>query len=116
MAGFPDALPGDTVNWEIPNTGHVITGHSRAGERTGFCIPSRGIFFDAGIHCWNVPKAVFITHSHTDHSFALPMITADLDLKLNAYAPVEAVFVIEQHLQATAQLNACSTKNQVCII
>lgn len=113
MSGFPDALPGDTAKWVIPNTNYTITGHSRAGERTGFCLPSQGIFFDAGIHCWNTPKIVFITHSHTDHSFALPMMTADPDKPVTAYAPKDAVPLVQNHLQATAQLNACSLQTQV---
>ena len=114
MSHFPDALPGDTVKWKIPDTSYTITGHSRAGERTGFCLPTQGIFFDAGIHCWNIPKLIFITHTHTDHSFALPMITADLDLKVDAYAPIAAVPLLENHMQATAQLNACSLSPRVC--
>lgn|SRR3990167_3879062 len=116
MSGFPDALPGDTTNWKIPNSSYTITGHSRAGERTGFCLTSHGIFFDAGIHCWNVPKFIFVTHSHTDHSFALPMMTATLSTPAQVYVPTEAAPFFNNHLQATAQLNACSAEIQVTSI
>lgn len=109
---MPNALPGDTANWQIPNTKYTITGHSRAGERTGFCIKSLGVFFDAGLSAWCPCKYIFISHSHTDHSFALPMMIATLDTPAEVYVPQEAIPMFENHLQATAQLNACSLEPQ----
>eukprot|EP00668_Euglena_longa_P012051 GGOE01014476.1.p1 GENE.GGOE01014476.1~~GGOE01014476.1.p1 ORF type:complete len:481 (+),score=66.29 GGOE01014476.1:48-1490(+) len=66
--------------WPLPGTKWVLSGHSRAMERTGFHL--RGgpcnIMLDAGIdlpspHC-TPPRMVLLTHAHADHANALPMI------------------------------------------
>jgi ribonuclease Z len=46
-----------------------LQGHSKAGERTGFWIEQLKICLDAGLSTYRSPKAIFISHTHTDHSF-----------------------------------------------
>ena len=60
---------------ELPNSLHwSIQGHSKAGERTGFWLEPLKIVLDAGLSTYKSPKAIFITHSHTDHSTHIPDI------------------------------------------
>lgn len=89
-----------------------MRGHSRAGERTGFMMMDVGICFDAGMSCWAVPRYILVSHSHTDHSFALPMMVTAQPKKAKVFAPLEAVPFLSRHVQATAELNACSTDVQ----
>lgn len=53
---------------------YSLHGHSKAGNMTGFWIPELKFVLDAGIIIKKQPNAVFITHSHTDHSQMLPNI------------------------------------------
>lgn len=68
--------------WEyemkLPNTPLTLRGHSRGSERTGFYIPQLKLFLDAGIQSYFNPTTILITHCHTDHSFALPMLLTGL--------------------------------------
>ena len=110
MANLPNCIPCDTASWQIEGTEYTISGHSRSGERTGFCLNTQGIFFDAGMYSSTTPKFVFLTHSHTDHAFALPMMTISLRTPAIVYAPNEAVQFLQLHDQITNQMNLCSTK------
>ena len=60
---------------QLDNPGKwTLQGHSRAGERTGFVIKDHGIVLDAGLATYKAPKAVFITHSHCDHTLCFPQL------------------------------------------
>ena len=61
---------------ELENTGLILKGHSRGGERSGFLLPSLSLMFDAGIRTQQTPKNIMITHCHCDHSYELPTILA----------------------------------------
>lgn len=52
----------------------TLQGASRAGERTGFYLKEIKCILDCGLATFREPKAIFITHSHTDHTLALPML------------------------------------------
>jgi len=52
----------------------TLQGHSKAGERTGFWLNPLRIVLDAGVVTNRHPNAIFITHSHVDHSWNLPWI------------------------------------------
>ena len=60
---------------ELPNPAKwTLQGHSKAGERTGFWIKQLKVVLDAGLSTYQSPKAIFLTHSHTDHSFEVTHI------------------------------------------
>lgn len=63
---------------KIPETRLTLKGHSRGSERTGFYIPELKIFLDAGIQAYFNPEMILITHCHTDHSFALPLLLTSI--------------------------------------
>ena len=52
----------------------TLQGHSKAGERTGFWLHPEKIVLDAGLSTYRQPKAVYLTHKHTDHTSSLPHI------------------------------------------
>ena len=58
----------------------MLSGHSRAMERTGFHLRGGGghILLDAGIDLPSPhstpPRLILLTHAHIDHANALPMI------------------------------------------
>jgi ribonuclease Z len=59
----------------LPNPARwTLQGHSKAGERTGFWIEQLKIVLDAGLSTYKSPKAIFLTHSHTDHSIEISCI------------------------------------------
>jgi len=66
--------------WRLPGTTWILSGHSRAMERTGFHL--RGgpghIMLDAGIDLPSPhstpPRLILLSHAHHDHANALPMI------------------------------------------
>ena len=49
-----------------------LQGHSKAGAHAGFLLHPLKILLDAGISTRCVPKTVFLTHKHVDHTSALP--------------------------------------------
>lgn len=52
----------------------TITGHSKAGESTFFMIDPLHIMLDAGGTTYKNIKAIFISHTHSDHAYAWPTI------------------------------------------
>jgi len=52
----------------------TLQGHSKAGERTGFWLDPLHIVLDAGLATFRTPKAILLTHRHTDHSMGVPDI------------------------------------------
>lgn len=71
---FPTRLE-NCVKFKLDNPAKwIIQGHTKAGERTGFWLMPLYIILDCGLGTYMKPKAVFISHRHTDHSTALPNI------------------------------------------
>lgn len=46
----------------------TLQGHSKAGERTCFYLEPLNICLDAGLGTYRAVKAIFISHTHSDHS------------------------------------------------
>jgi len=87
--------------WRLPGAGAswTLSGHSRALERTGFCIEEARIFLDAGVGWRNptsTPLAILVTHGHIDHVNALPLL-----LRCNGDP---AVFVPREHLNGVREM------------
>lgn len=79
---------------KIPSTYLTLLGYSVAALRTSFYIPELNILLDCGIENGYLPDHVFITHSHADHSYYLPMVFVELgnfkskvQKKINIYLP-----------------------------
>ena len=54
----------------------IVQGATRAGSQTGFFIKPWNIILDAGFPSYRTANAIFITHSHADHTLALPMLVS----------------------------------------
>ena len=60
----------------------TIQGYSKAGERTGLIIKPLKLVLDAGLGCLNKPAAILLTHSHYDHTLALPTLLSPRTIRL----------------------------------
>ncbi|KAL0477182.1 MBL fold metallo-hydrolase [Acrasis kona] len=85
----------------------TFQGYSRAGDATGFYVPELGICLDAGIIMDMKPSAMFITHSHSDHSFMVPYFYGRRGTKLPIYTPGASVEFYRTYLQGAQNLNDC---------
>ncbi len=81
-----------------------LKGHSRAAEKTCFVIPELGLYFDGALQCYIQPLVMCITHCHSDHSTAIPMILTAIDTKPTIYVPKKAQPLFNNYLQAHYQL------------
>lgn len=74
------------ASFDLPGlSGWSLQGHSRAGERTGFWLKPLNIVLDAGMVTNRTPNAIFITHSHVDHSWQLPWIFGCRTAKIKGF-------------------------------
>ncbi|CAF1250050.1 unnamed protein product [Didymodactylos carnosus] len=83
-----------------------LRGHSRAAEKTGFYIPELDIMLDAGLQSPFHPKLILITHGHSDHSFALPMILTGIKSIPTIYVPNNTKHFYDQFIQSVACLTS----------
>jgi ribonuclease Z len=95
-------------------SGWTIQGHSRAGERTGFAIKDLGIVLDGGLASFKSPKALFITHSHCDHTLCIPQLVCGRSAAVKGqeslrgrplYCPIQIVPKIHLLNYTTAMLS-----------
>jgi ribonuclease Z len=82
----------------------TLKGHSRAGERTGLWISPLDIMLDAGLLSAMRPRAVFLTHSHMDHSWELTRIISP---KGNPNKGQEHLFGTPVYLPAESEPVVC---------
>jgi ribonuclease Z len=82
----------------------TIRGFSQGGNKTGFYIPQLKLFLDAGIQSHFDPVNILITHSHSDHSFALPMLITGISTQPTIHVPIEHQQLFEHFVNATYQL------------
>lgn len=99
-----------------------IIGNSVAADYTGFEIPERGIFFDAGIASHRIPKIIAITHGHGDHTMNLPKILTNF-IKLDCKKKPQKITIlvpgtrgkrntanfIKNYINSYFQLEMCSS-------
>ena len=79
----------------LDGTNLTLKGHSRGGERTCFIIPALSIMFDAGLRTHQTPNNIFITHTHCDHFFDLPIILTGENKPVNIYTPIDKQIVMD---------------------
>jgi ribonuclease Z len=85
----------------------TFQGYSRAGDATGFYVPELGICLDAGIVMDMKPSAMFVTHSHADHSFMVPYFYGRGRTQLPVYTPMGSHEFYRVFLQSAQNLNDC---------
>ncbi|MDP6583930.1 MAG: hypothetical protein QF535_04695 [Anaerolineales bacterium] len=78
----------DCTTLELPCPRKVhIQGHSKAGERTGFWVAEWKLVVDFGLSTYRSPKAGLVTHSHTDHTWCVPITFTSRGKARNLYMP-----------------------------
>lgn len=103
----------ECVRWPIPGSPWSLQGHSRAGERTGFWIPELRLFFDMGLPSKRHPAAILATHSHSDHSIAVPELAmgsggrSSLSDRPCIYVPAPMDGPLRHLCRASESLNMC---------
>eukprot|EP00761_Pharyngomonas_kirbyi_P006339 gb/GECH01006345.1/.p1 GENE.gb/GECH01006345.1/~~gb/GECH01006345.1/.p1 ORF type:complete len:284 (+),score=65.52 gb/GECH01006345.1/:1-852(+) len=91
--------------WKIPNCNLTLSGVSQAGEETCFMIPETKWLLDAGAKFPNYkPRHLFLTHTHTDHSFMLPFYY-HREQTAQIYAPSPATPYLERFIRTSQYLN-----------
>lgn len=80
----------NTKSIELSPYNLTLKGYSLASRKTGFLIPELSVFFDAGLQSPYNPKFVFVTHCHSDHCFALPMLLTNINTRPLIYVPKES--------------------------
>lgn len=102
--------------WEDPGRpGHKtfpyqIQGASISASHTGFRIIGPDILLDAGLRSREQPRAVVITHTHTDHCHEITKICMNAKETFNIWVPGAAVKPLQEHFAKYTGLRACSTK------
>tara|TARA_B110000208_G_scaffold132645_1_gene160632 strand:+ start:162 stop:974 length:813 start_codon:yes stop_codon:yes gene_type:complete len=86
----------------------TIIGESIAAEHTSFYIPELKILLDCGIKCKSKVEYIFITHSHWDHTKALPDIILEADNKPVIYIVNYIFDTISNFLSSVVKLNSCN--------
>src|SRR5579862_7984844 len=96
--------------------GILLRGHSRAAEKSCFMLPHLGLYLDAAIQGPTPPNVICITHSHSDHSCALPMLLTGFDASIvnsttrsrtsrpQIFVPIESVTLFDNLIQSHFQL------------
>eukprot|EP00768_Dysnectes_brevis_P003917 gnl/Dysnectes_brevis/2781_a3389_712.p1 GENE.gnl/Dysnectes_brevis/2781_a3389_712~~gnl/Dysnectes_brevis/2781_a3389_712.p1 ORF type:complete len:302 (+),score=98.12 gnl/Dysnectes_brevis/2781_a3389_712:62-967(+) len=64
----------DFRTYELLNSSWSVQGCSKAGYASGYFVHGPNFVVEAGFPTLRSPKAVFITHRHTDHAANLPMV------------------------------------------
>ena len=92
---------------KLDKFGLTVKGWSRGSQNTGFMIPELKLLFDTQSRSQFEPEFIFISHSHTDHCFSLPMRVINLSTKPKIYVPAEATQLISDFVNATFRMGYC---------
>lgn len=99
----------------------TLQGHAISARSSGFWIPEYQIMFDAGICSPFHPLHIFITHSHSDHTFMLPAILTGINTKPHVYVPRGTAqlfrnLLIAKHRLSRCDVNAPYDVDQACTL
>lgn len=83
---------------------YILQGYSKAGFRTGFWVHGLNVRLDCGISSRQIPKAIFLTHSHSDHSMA-PSKYKGASERFEIYLPETTVEPMKDYLEGTKHLS-----------
>ncbi len=92
----------------------TLVGYSRSADRTFFHVPELRLGLDAGETRGRQPQFICLTHSHIDHSKALPYMLLR-EHGCVCYCPKEAETVIERFLRAEIELNTCGNLDEAML-
>lgn len=104
-----------------------IRGNSVAADYTGFEIPERGIFFDAGIATHRIASLIAITHCHADHICNINKILTNFigsegnkkeNNKVTILVPASrgkrnTAELLRNHINSFFQLNMCTNSTNI---
>lgn len=90
---------------------YKLQGYSKAGFQTGYWLSTLNIMLDCGVYTCKQPRAIFITHSHADHSFLLPYIITCRSNMTPIYMPSKSYLPIQNHLNSIRCLASSSEEN-----
>ena len=99
--------PGAPGRKRVPFT---VQGSSWAANATGLWIPQWGLLLDAGLRTRIQPRAILITHTHTDHCSELASVCMNKGDAFNVFCRPEAKEPLQMYLESTARLRACSMR------
>ena len=85
-----------------------LVGYSRSADTTFFFLPQLKIGLDAGECRGRNPPFVFLTHTHADHSRALPWLLSK-DGGMDCYCPASTIPFVKRYAQAEFELNCVSS-------
>ncbi len=91
----------------LPNTSNLtLRGYSRGGERTGFFISELKTFIDGGVRSNLIGDRILVTHCHSDHCMALPMLMTGMPKghKVDIIVPQENEKGFEEYLKSAYYL------------
>ncbi|CAF1058387.1 unnamed protein product [Rotaria sordida] len=92
---------------KILNNRFTLTGYSRAGEATALFVPEMDMMLDAGTIVTTTKfRRLFVTHSHLDHSFQIPlMYSPSSPMPLDIYVSHESLPHFNAYLTSAQLLN-----------
>lgn len=94
------------TSWRLPGSGLSVVGRSVAGAETRILFPELRCCFDAGLAPPpHKPTHLFITHTHADHSFALPYFLRRDPPPVQTFVPAEALDATRAFVLASQRLN-----------
>jgi ribonuclease Z len=114
LAGPSREVRETTLSWRMPRSvgPWTLRGVSRSTAATSYEIPELGLVVDAGTKLHRaLPEAIFVTHCHNDHTFALPRMRSrrkppTIAVPAQAAPLTEAYFDAAQRLTSGADLPA----------
>jgi ribonuclease Z len=95
--------------WQIPQTDWTIKGYSRSGDKTFFYVPQADIAIDAGLVEGSQASCVFLTHTHSDHSYDIEYMASKPEVRI--FLPKEVAPYLDEYITARRRLNHVGNYN-----